>query len=379
MSQSISIDGYGPLPVVQPESVAALCDLVKQQRAKREAIYPVGGRTMLDFGLPPTKPGIAVDMTALNRVIDYPARDMTITVQAGITFEKLQATLAQENQWLPLDVPDPEKMTIGGVIACNVSGPRRLGYGTIRDYLLGISFVSDEGLEIKDGGRVVKNVAGYDLMKLHIGALGTVGVITQVTLKVRPLPEKNNIVSLMVKPELWSEWVDLISMTESRPVAVGMQFYSDKVGYYLGFEGSEANVKWQVDRIHQEIKGRSYMAFVMANDNAKPIIQKTVSNQIAQESIFIAMLNMKPSEVSDVLLKISNVNAEIEPLNGVIWIRADQAATIAQCHSFEVRRAPTAWKTPERVFGPPTPAFELMRHIKRTLDPDGVFNPGRMF
>src|ERR1700722_195358 len=107
--ESLSIDGL-ELPVQRPERVATLCELVKAQRAKREAVYPVGGRTMLDFGLPPTKPGVAEDMTALDRVIDYPARDMTITVQGGITFAKMQQMLAQEGQWLPLDVPDPEKM-----------------------------------------------------------------------------------------------------------------------------------------------------------------------------------------------------------------------------------------------------------------------------
>src|SRR5690349_2210422 len=99
MNDTVTIDGL-PLNVVKPATVAELCEIVKAQRAKTEAVYPVGGRTMLDFGLPPVKLGVAVDVTGLDQVIDYPARDMTITVQAGITFAKLQATLAKENQWL---------------------------------------------------------------------------------------------------------------------------------------------------------------------------------------------------------------------------------------------------------------------------------------
>src|SRR5205807_9828714 len=137
-----------------------------------------------------------LDLRALNQVIDYPARDMTITVQAGITVAKLQEILAAENQQLPVDVPLPEQATLGGAIAVNASGPRRYGYGTLRDYVIGISFVNDEGQEVKAGGRVVKNVAGYDLCKLHIGALGTLGIITQVTLKLKPVPEDQGAVAV---------------------------------------------------------------------------------------------------------------------------------------------------------------------------------------
>src|SRR5690606_32325083 len=119
----------------------------------------------------------------LNRVIDYPARDMTITVEAGITWEQLEAELAKEGQWLPVDVARAEAATVGGAIACNTSGPRRFGYGTLRDYVIGIHAVDGQGMQFKGGGRVVKNVAGYDFCKLLTGSFGTLAVITQVTLK----------------------------------------------------------------------------------------------------------------------------------------------------------------------------------------------------
>ena len=160
---TIHIDDFGPLPVHRPTSVAAVCDLVRRAAADGQAVYPLGGRTMLDLGLPPTKPGVAIDLTALDQVIDYPARDMTITVQAGITIARLQEILAKENQRLPIDVPNPDQATLGGAIATNASGPRRYGHGTFRDYVIGITVVNDEGQEVKAGGRVVKNVAGYDL------------------------------------------------------------------------------------------------------------------------------------------------------------------------------------------------------------------------
>src|SRR5262249_29526646 len=143
-----------------------------------------GGRTMLGVGLPPARPGVALDLLGLKRVIDYPARDMTITVQAGITVQAPGQLLAAEGQRVPVDVPLPSRATLGGAMAANASGPRRLGAGTLRDYVIGVTTVNDQGQETKAGGRVVKNVAGYDLCKLHLGALGTLGVITQATLKV---------------------------------------------------------------------------------------------------------------------------------------------------------------------------------------------------
>ena len=172
---------------------------------------------MLDFGMPPARPGIALSTTALNQVIDYPARDLTITVQAGITMKELQATLAKENQWLPIDIP--ETATIGGAIACDVSGPRRYGYGTLRDYVIGITVVNDRGEETHAGGRVVKNVAGYDFMKLHTGALGTLGVITQVTLKVKPKPEALGLMTNSLSDENFDRGLNCADRTRYvRPV-----------------------------------------------------------------------------------------------------------------------------------------------------------------
>ena len=145
---------------------------------------------------------------------------MTITVQAGITLAALQAELAKEGQWLPIDVALPEQATLGGAIALNKSGPRRYGYGTLRDYVIGISFVTDDGVEVKAGGRVVKNVAGYDLMKLQIGAAGTLGVVTQVTLKVKPKPEVSAAVAFGCAAESLGSVLDLVHASKSRPMAV---------------------------------------------------------------------------------------------------------------------------------------------------------------
>src|SRR5207245_1110629 len=151
-----------------------------------------------------------------------PARDMTITVQAGLPVARLQQLLAGENQRLPIDVPDAERATLGGVLAANVSGSRRLGFGTLRDYVLGISAVNDQGQEVKAGGRVVKNVAGYDLCKLYVGSLGTLGVITQATLKVRPLPEESALLSVGCEGEAVDGLLEKIHTSRTRPVCLDL-------------------------------------------------------------------------------------------------------------------------------------------------------------
>ena len=135
------------LPLSETRSPAeqdALAALVADAHAAGTAVYPIGGGTSLDYGLPASRPGIGVSLAKLNRVIDYPARDMTITVEAGITVEQLAGTLADERQMLPIDVPQAGSATLGGLVATAFSGPRRYGYGTMRDYVIGISAVDGD-------------------------------------------------------------------------------------------------------------------------------------------------------------------------------------------------------------------------------------------
>jgi len=177
-----------------PDSQAALAALVADAYQSRRPVYPIGGGTSLDYGLAATRPGLGLSLAGLTRVVDYPQRDMTITVEAGMTLARLAEVLAEGRQWLPIDAPQPERATLGGAIATAASGPRRYGFGTLRDYVIGITAVDGRGEIFKGGGRVVKNVAGYDFCKLLTGSLGTLGVITQVTFKLKPLVERSVLI-----------------------------------------------------------------------------------------------------------------------------------------------------------------------------------------
>src|SRR2546421_9850737 len=135
-----------------------------------------------------------INLEALNRVVAHTPEDMTATVEAGITLARLQTELARQRQWLPIDPPNPGRLTLGALLTTNASGPRRFGYGTIRDYLIGMAAVLADGRLIHSGGKVVKNVAGYDLMKVFIGSRGTLGIIIEATFKVLPVPEAERFI-----------------------------------------------------------------------------------------------------------------------------------------------------------------------------------------
>jgi glycolate oxidase FAD binding subunit len=407
--ETISIDQSAPLPVKRPTSVSELCDAVKAARAAKQGVYPVGGRTTLDVGLPPAKPGVAIDTTALDSVIDYPARDMTITVQAGITLAALAAELAKEGQWLPIDVASPEKATLGGAIALNQSGPRRYGYGTLRDYVIGISFVTDDGVEVKAGGRVVKNVAGYDLMKLQIGAVGTLGVVTQVTLKVKPKPEASAAVVFGCATESVGPVLDLLHASKSRPVAVELlNPESRRAGgvsppsvdsdwtIAVGFDEKAATVKWQLATLLDELKSAPVRDITEVPDPAA-LWSAITALQVRPESRYVWKAGVLPSKLAEVATSISAqvpYLVHASALNGIIWFHAPEGfgpadhdklpamelrlATSGQ-HHYVMRRCPTEHKKTLRVWGRPTADRDLMRAVKKALDPDDVFNPGRLF
>jgi len=182
------IAGAKPAVMLRPDSVEQIPEIVKLAASDKLAVVVSGGRTKLEMGLPPKRYDVALDMSALNKIISYDPGDLTLSVEAGIPLLQLGRALAQHGQFLPLAVPFLERTTIGGIIASGVDGPLRQFYGTARDYLLGIEFVTGDGVAAKSGGRVVKNVTGYDIHKLMIGALGTLGVITRLNFKTFPLP-----------------------------------------------------------------------------------------------------------------------------------------------------------------------------------------------
>ncbi len=182
-----AIDGLSPMGVVMPEDRHQVAEVMRWAAANGVTVFPRGGGTKLALGNLPESVGLALDLSRLNRIIDYQPGDLTVTVEAGITLDALQLELVAARQFVPLESPVPGRATVGGALSTASIGAMAHAYGPPRDWLIGIGVVGADGTETKAGGRVVKNVTGYDLNKLYTGSLGTLGVIVEASFKVSPL------------------------------------------------------------------------------------------------------------------------------------------------------------------------------------------------
>jgi glycolate oxidase FAD binding subunit len=271
---------YAPLPLVevaQPGDPAAVAELVQRAHRDGAPLYPIGGGTNLGYGVRPTEPGLGLSLAGLNRVVDYPARDLTITVEAGVTIAALAKRLAGEGQRLSVDVPHPEQATVGGIVAASPIGPRHYRWGTIRDYVIGLSAVDGLGTCFSAGGRVVKNAAGYDLCRLLTGSLGTLGVITQVTLMVKPLPETSallacdvsgfdaaeNLLAGLVHTKVQPSAIELVAGSAWKDDSLlGPLSDSRSVRLVVGLEGTPAEVEWMLHQLQEEWRRAGAVATV---------------------------------------------------------------------------------------------------------------------
>jgi glycolate oxidase FAD binding subunit len=323
---------------------------------------------------------------------------MTITVQAGITVAKLREVTRAEGLDLPIDVPDPDLATLGGAIACNVSGPRRYGYGTFRDYVLGITTVNDRGEAVSAGGRVVKNVAGYDLMKLHTGALGTLGVIAQVTLRLRPMPEAWASFTGGFRGEGLADVLDTIHRSETRPMMVGFRISAgdrpDSTGRMTAvvvvFEGGADAVAWQARRIRDELSRQTFStsdgAHGVGSMSGPPVgssagfvfrvgIVPSAAARFAEDTANFGGLSLSAHGGGAVIR--GEIARELDVLEAHHFIRGLLQRAKAAGGNVVIERCPTEWKKSLPVWGWPLADLALQKAVKRALDPKNLFNPGR--
>lgn len=183
-------DGKTPGTVLRPSTIEELRSTMARASADKLAVVPWGGGTRTALGNPPERYDAALDLRDLGRIIAHNPADLTATVEAGITIAALQAALAEHGQFVALSPPLPQRATVGGTLAVGTAGPLKWQYGSPRDVVIGMTVVQPDGKATKSGGQVVKNVSGYDMARLHVGGMGTLGVIAQVSFKLTPLPAR---------------------------------------------------------------------------------------------------------------------------------------------------------------------------------------------
>lgn len=246
-----AVDGVVPRQVAEPGTADELARCLRWARGAGLRVTPRGGGTKLGWGNPPAACDLVLSTRRLDRVREHAWADMTVIVDAGCRVADLQRALAEHGQHLALDPLWPERATVGGILSTNDSGPLRLRYGSLRDLVIGITVALPDGTLARSGGKVVKNVAGYDLAKLFTGALGTLGVIVEAIFRLHPLPRQTRSLTFGGTPAALNQL--LLAILASRLTPTGLQLRAAPSGAHLDvrFDGTAAGILAQIDQIDQ--------------------------------------------------------------------------------------------------------------------------------
>jgi glycolate oxidase FAD binding subunit len=390
-AREILIDGAAPLRTAAPREEAECVDIIADGRRNVHALVPVGGGTALQQGNLLTRPDWqAVSTANLAEIADYSPDDMVVTAGAGTTLANLQRMLGAHGQFVPLDVPNPEIATLGGIVATNAQGLWRPAYGSPRDRLLGVRVAMADGSVVRGGGKVVKNVAGYDLCKLFGGSWGTLGLITEVTFKTNPLPPSRVHRTYAGRGVAQTIAAALrVRFAQLDPAYVVVSMIERATVLAVGMHGSELAVQWQSDAIEAMLRREG----LDPSDGPGEVIPR---HAIADSPLPLkARITVRPTDLPAVAEAIESV-AELlicHVQTGIVEAAFGLPDSEAGEGFAHVRRTvegaagargyavwtsvPPDLKAGLDVWGPPRPDHVIMRKIKQALDPDNLFSPGR--
>ena len=391
-----------PVPSVQPETPGALAEALRQASAQTQSIVIRGAGTKMDWGRPAGRIDAFLETRGLNKILAHQHGDLTATIEAGASLADVNAALAQHGQWLPLDPAFADRATIGGLLATNDSGPLRHRYGTPRDLVIGVQLATADGTLAKAGGRVVKNVAGYDLGKLVTGSFGSLAAITSATFKLSPLPKASKtlivavdndarlgeIVRQMMASQLEPLAFELRSAQASRyeitirvaslPAVVDAQIAQART--LLGplapsidvIDGDAEQTLW---RDHNARMGSAAGALDAPVDNVAIVRAAWLPASIAT-----ALSELKALDAPIDLVGRAAVGAGLLRIDGDTGTQARVITRLRQSTSFGnivVLRGSEALKAAVDVWGPMGDRERLLASLKHALDPQRTLNAGR--
>ncbi len=407
MPETVAIDDRVPKEVWAVESEQRAVECVREAYHHRLALIPLGNGTKRHIGSPPAAYDVALWLRPLRGIVEYSPEDLTVTVRAGTTLAELQAVLAERGQFLPIDSPFPEQATIGGIVATAATGPCRCLYGLVREHLLGITVVQPDGTLTRFGGKVMKNVAGYDLTKLYVGSFGTLGAIVSATFKVRPLPEQQVLLPL------WSEnlkavedFLSQLVLSDIAPAlaellnesAVSLTPLEPLAPYalVLGFDGFAEEVQWWVTETKRRAAEAGLIVGKLVEGDENQKLRSILRDAHAGQDFPWVLKLVVPSSATCEGIAFAEtlwhgaVAIHAHSLNGVVRVLAREVSepeglvgqllqkAIAVGGQLMVEKAPSSVKPQLPVWGQPNNAFALMRRIKEALDPLNIFAPGRL-
>ncbi len=395
--------------MVLPATVEELAAVVTVAHQHNLPILPCGNGSKLDWGglvdnsgSTKAAPWIIVSTQRLNRLIDHAVGDLTVTVEVGMKFAELQAILAKAGQFLAIDPTYPDQATIGGIIATADAGSLRHRYNSVRDMLLGISFVRADGQIAKAGGRVVKNVAGYDLMKLFTGSYGTLGILTQVTFRVYPLPNASQTMVLsgnrtaiaqlaqtILQSALTPSSLDLISASVMESLHLG-----HGIGLVVRFQSILPSVQEQIRKLTDFSQMLSVSHVLLTDADEAALWQRLRERMTAPLEVeaIACKIGIQPSQAMVLLEQINSLpgwHGQIHAASGLgrLWTSeissafkaiASLRAICQEHHGFlSILKAPVAVKQQLDVWGYHGNALDVMRQIKHQFDPNHLLSPHR--
>ena len=409
-----AVDGLLPRLVVTPTTVEQVAQIVALANQQGLSVLARGGGSRISVGGMPEQIDVLLETNRLTQVLEHEAPDLTCHVEAGLTLAALQARLAKQGQWLALDPPDAAQATIGGLLASNASGPKRLRYSSARDVVIGLHVVQANGDVSRSGGRVVKNVAGYDLNKLFIGSLGTLGIIVDANFKLHPLPiaERTLLLTFTNAADAMQTVLALLSslLTPSAIELIDPGAASDMSDFFginlpmsgyilaINFEGGTTAISRQVDETR--LLARKNGALIGDDLAAKAqdrfweaVREHTQGSVTCKVSILISQVASYLASVEQVCRQHDLEAAIVAHAgNGILYIElrpSDATPRLIQaiaelrlhakaaCGSLVVERCPVDLKRRINVWGEPGSDFYLMQRLKNQFDPKGTFVKGR--
>jgi glycolate oxidase FAD binding subunit len=398
------IDGCQPALVCAPETADQVAAALRLCFEAKATVAPYGGGTAVSIGNAPRAVDMALDLNRLNRVVEHDHANLTTTVEAGIPLRHLQQFLAEQKQFVPLDPAHSQRATVGGIVATNLNGPRRTYYGSVRDLVIGIRVVLASGESIKAGGKVVKNVAGYDMCKLFVGSLGTLGIITQITLRTSPIPETAATLIASGNAAQVSDLGHAIDHSPLLPAAVAILNPAACEEKHIGGAGCKLAVCSEgfAETVARHVRDAKAMAerLGLATESFEDGVQRqfwaAISDFPLSSAGWVFRLTVPRAATAAAIKTIESWQTDefrpaivADPMAGTLWIaaRASDAAVnqfrklIAYAREQRghavVLVAPSKLKRSIDVWGAPPPTVALMRKIKEQFDPDGLLNPGR--
>jgi glycolate dehydrogenase FAD-binding subunit len=389
------IAGKQPKLVIQPGNEQELAQVLKLADDAALAVLPRGGGSKLDWGNPPDRADLLLSTARLNRILEHAWSDLTVTVEAGCTIRNLQETLAQHGQRLALDPLWPDHATIGGVLSTNDSGALRLRLGALRDLIIGVTLALPDGTLASSGGKVVKNVAGYDLPKLVTGALGTLAVITRAVFRLHPRPKETRTISCVAR-DLREAQRLLLAVQDSQLAHSALQVRFNehaKPEVDILFEGTQAGLEAQAEKVKTILAGGQLIESGSGVWNAR---QDLYGSCIRSEpNCALAKTSVLPAQIAETLESLAGFSARgihsaaVVQATGLGCIRFEGQPEALHAALREVRarierpggslviaQRPVSMP-PLDAWGQSGDALLLMRAVKEQFDPKATLNPGR--